>query len=62
MKLLSILTALLLTSAAALHPADNFLVENGHARAEIIIAEKECRTTIARKSASTKCHSEQTLG
>jgi Domain of unknown function (DUF4838) len=43
MKLLSILTALLLTSAAALHAADNFLVENGQARAEIVIAENPTR-------------------
>ena len=44
MKLLNILTALLLTSPEALHAADTFLVENGHARAEIVIAEKPLRT------------------
>ena len=44
MKLLSILAALLLTSLAALHAADTFLVEDGQPRAEIVIAEKPLRT------------------
>jgi len=45
MKLLSILTALLCTAPAALHAADNFLVENGQPRAEIVISDKPQRTT-----------------
>ncbi|MFN0075215.1 MAG: DUF4838 domain-containing protein [Prosthecobacter sp.] len=46
MKLvLTLLTALLLSSLAAVHAADTFLVENGQPRAEIIISDKPQRTT-----------------
>ncbi len=38
------LTAWLLAPLAMLHAADTFLVENGHARAEIVIAEQPQRT------------------
>ena len=41
---LTLLTALLLAPLAALHAADTCLVENGQARAEIVIAEKPLRT------------------
>jgi hypothetical protein len=39
------LTALLLAHASALHSADLVLVENGRARAEIVVAEKRPRMT-----------------
>ncbi len=46
MKLvLTLLTTLLLSSLAAVHAADTFLVENGQARAEIIISDKPQRST-----------------
>jgi len=46
MKLvLTLLTALLFSSLAAVHAADTFLVENGQARAEIIISDKPQRST-----------------
>jgi hypothetical protein len=46
---LILIMSLLLAPLAALHAADTFLIENGQARAEIVIAEKlhplnPCRT------------------
>lgn len=45
MKHLITLTALLLSSLASVHAADTFLIENGKANAEIIIADKPARMT-----------------
>jgi hypothetical protein len=42
---LTLLTALLLSPLAALHAADTFLVEDGQARAEIVISDKPQRST-----------------
>ena len=42
---LTLLIAFLLAQLATLHAADPLLIENGQARAEIIIAEKPARMT-----------------
>ena len=42
---LPFIAALLLVPPAVLHAAETFLVENGEARSEIIIAEKAPRST-----------------
>jgi len=42
---LRLLAALLPSSLAPVHAADTLLIENGQARAEIIIAEKPARMT-----------------
>ncbi|MGY8673946.1 MAG: hypothetical protein ACKVHO_15320, partial [Verrucomicrobiia bacterium] len=45
LKHLLICSALLLAPLAALHAADPFIVEDGQARAEIVIAENPARMT-----------------